>query len=273
MIVGIINGYYRSGTTLMQRLYKLSNLNHIVLCEPTQHEIIDFVMSNGCYKQNVLHGWTIFEDYCKLPREVRHEFIARHFEVFDKDKRQWGIMTDFGAVRYLLQPLHDCDLPIVIKSCQLHLFLDKLIRWLDCWVVHLVRPAPKVIASHFNPIDLYGSNKAREILLGNKGVVSFYCDAVYENLTYYLKVDKNKARHNLDKLVFNILTVNRIASGFGLVNVVNFETFIRDPVKEAKYLPFKLNSKVFSYIDLSKDVSPPDWLVKEVLKSVDYLGV
>jgi len=272
MIVGIINGYYRSGTTFMQRLCSKSNPNFIVLSEPTQHEIIDHIMSDGCHKDNLLHGWEIFKDYCKLPRKIRHEFIRRHFEVFDYDKSQWGIMTSEGAVRYLLQPLHDCEQQIVIKSTQLHLFLEKLKEWYGCWVLHLDRSVENIVADHFSYYSLVNSTQAKELLASNKGVLPFYVDLVFENITKYLRVDKNIARNNLDKLVFNILATKKIVEKQKGVIVVDFDEFISNPLNFVDKLPFKVNRGLFKLINHSKKNPVPDWLKDMVKDSINYIS-
>jgi len=272
MIVGIINGYYRSGTTLMQRLYKLSNPNHIVLSEPTQHEIIDHVLANGCFKPSVLHGWNIFEDYCRLPREVKHEFIRRHFVVFDDNKEQWGIMTSEGAVRYLLQPLHDCKQPVVIKSNQLHLFLDKLREWYNCWILHLNRKIEYIVADHFDRFTLSNPKKAKDILSGKKGAISFYCDLVYDNLKKYLRINKDIVRNNLDKLVFNIMATKKVVEKMDNVVVLNFDEFVSNPVVKLNKLPFKVDRGVLHILDKSKKNPVPDWLWDMILDSVNYIS-
>jgi len=272
MIVGIINGYYRSGTTFMQRLCCKSNPNFIVLSEPTQHEIIDHVLANGCYKDNLLHGWQIFKDYCKLPRKVKHEFIKRHFEVFDYDKSQWGIMTSESAVRYLLQPLHDCEQQIVIKSTQLHLFLEKLKEWYGCWILHLDRNIENIIADHFSYYHLTKTTEVKNFLMSNKGAISFYADLVFENITKYLRLDKSIARNNLDKLVFNILATRKIVEKQKGITILNFDEFVRNPKQHLNKLPFKVNEGLLRLIDPSKRNPVPDWFISMVKDSVNYIS-
>lgn len=280
MLVGIINGYYRSGTTLMQRLYKESYPNHFVLSEPTQHEIIDHALANGCFNTNTLHGWKIFEDYCKLPRKIKHDFIRRHFEVFDYDKAQHGIMTSYGAVRYLLTPFIEAEVPIVVKSTQLHLFLDNLARDFNCWILHLFRDTARNIADHFNITDLSETGKARKILFSNEPWNNFYANLVFENLTKALKLDTSRVENNLDKLVLSIETINRIvreqAEKNDTIKIVNFDhlvaDFIRNPQNVMNKLPFKLKPNVITLIDSTRINPVPDWLRDEVRKSKKKLG-
>jgi len=272
MIVGIINGYYRSGTTFMQRLCSKSNPNFIVLSEPTQHEIIDHIMANGCNNTNILHGWEIFKDYCKLPRKVRHEFIRRHFTVFDENENQWGIMTSEGAIRYLLQPLHDYDQPVVIKSTQLHLHLEKVKKWYDCWVLHLDRNIENIIADHFTYYALVNSTKAKELLTSNNKPLPFYADLVFKNLVEYYGLDESIARNNLDKLVFNILTVKKAIELQKGITVIDFDKFISNPKQYLNKLPFKVNESLLKLVNPSKKNPVPDWLKDMIKDSINYLN-
>ena len=271
MIVGIINGYYRSGTTFMQRLCSKSNPNFIVLSEPTQHEIIDHIMANGCNNTNILHEWEIFKDYCKLPRKVLHEFIRRHFTVFDENENQWGIMTSEGAIRYLLQPLHDFEKQVVIKSTQLHLFLEKVKRWYDCWILHLDRSIENIIADHFTYYALINSNQAKELLTSNKKPLPFYADLVFKNLAKYFDIDEDIARNNLDKLVFNILTVKKVIEKQKGIKVIDFDKFISNPKQYLNEFPFKINESLLKLVNPSKKNPVPDWLKDMVKESVSYI--
>ena len=271
MIVGVINGYYRSGTTFMQRLCCKSNSNLIVLSEPTQHEIIDHIMANGCNSTNLLHGWEIFKDYCRLPRDVKHAFMKRHFDVFDHDKKQWGVMTSAGAVRHLLQPLHDCEQQVVIKSTQLHLFLDDIKEWYGCWVLHLDRSVENIVADHFTYYALTKSNEAKKLLLSDKESLPFYADLVFENLTRGLGVDKSIARHNLDKLVFNILATKKAVSEQKGVVVVDFDDFVANPHQHLDKLPFKVNESLLRLIDPHKSNPKPKWLIDAVNDSIKHI--
>jgi len=271
MIIGVINGYYRSGTTLMQRLCSENNPNYVVLCEPTQHEIIDHIISVGCDGISTLHGWEVFKGYCKLTRKVRHEFIKRHFEVFDYDKSQWGIMTSEGAVRYLLQPLHDCEQQIVIKSTQLHLFLEKLKEWYGCWILHLDRNIENIIADHFSYNHLTKTAEVKNIFMSNKGAISFYANLVFENLTKYLRLNKNIARNNLDKLVFNILATRKIVEKQKGITVLNFDDFVRNPKQNLNKLPFKINESLLRILDPYKANPVPNWLKDMINSSIKYI--
>ena len=271
MIIGVIDGYYRSGTTLIQRLCSKSNPDYVVLCEPTQHEIIDHIIKNGCDNYNSLHGWEIFKDYCKLPKKTLHTFIKRHFEIFDSDRKQWGIMTSEGAVRYLLQPLHDCELPIVIKSTQLHLFLDKLKEWYDCWVLYVDRNIHNIIADHYPYYLLTKTMVVKEYLLSSDGVLPFYGDLVYENLTRYLNVDKDIAKKNIDKLVFNILVSKKIATNQKGVAILNFNEFVENPITQLSKIPFKVEKSLLRIVDPKKGNPTPNWLREIVNISINNL--
>jgi len=271
MIVGIINGYYRSGTTFMQLLCSESNPDLIVLSEPTQHEIIDHILANGCNNCNPLHGWEIFKDYCRLPKKVLHEFIKRHFEVFDNDTKQHGIMTSEGAIRYLLQPLDEFDKPVVIKSTQLHLFLDKMKKWYNCWILHLTRSIERIIADHFFYNEIINSEVLKTLLMGKTPIERFFFDKVFENLLKYYNIKEDFSRHNLDKIVFNIMATKKAVEQQSNIIVIDFDDFILRPSQYINKLPFKIDINSLRLIDLSKRNNIPVWLNDMIRDSINYV--
>jgi len=244
MIVGVLNGYYRSGTTIWQRIIKESNPNIIDLHEPTS-PVVGIELRYG-YRN--IHGWDIYNGYSKLPRATYFEFLRRWDEVFTEQK---GIMTDWSDVKYLLEPIHECDIPIFIKSNQLHLFLDKIRRYFKCWTVHIVRDLAQNIYSHVKV--LYScEHYRRRVLLSSSFPDCFFVDYVYRDLTEYFGEDPN-AKTVLDKLIYNITKCNEVADSIK----VRFE----DPEEVSKAIPLS-TSKAKELLDPNRiQYKLPRWFL------------
>jgi len=170
-----------------------------------------------------------------------------------------------------LQPLHDCEQPIVIVSKQLHLFLDNLKNWYGCWALHLDRSVENIVADHFTYYNLTRSGKAKKCLLNDEESLPFYADLVFENLTRVLGVDKSIARHNLDKLVFNILATKKVVSEQKSVVVINFDDFMDNPYQHMIKLPFKVKESLLRLKDLYESNPKPKWLVDAVNDSIRHI--
>lgn len=253
MIIGIISGYYRSGTTIFQRIFEEA-LGVPVLHEPTQHEIIRHIYSLGFDKPHPMHGFDVFRGYAQIPSNVFNEFAKRHAEVF-KDVKQYGVMTDFNAIKYLLQPFHECNVKIIVKANQVWLYLDKLAKEYNCWVIHLDRDENQIIAEHTTD---------KSLLLSDR-YMPFYTHEVYNSLTAYLGV-RLAHRRNIDKLRFIIRTVKKVvreqANKCDKIKVINFDDFAKSPLNYKNILGEKIVNKALELIDLNKITKVPDWLYK-----------
>ena len=263
MIRGIIAGYYRSGTTIFQRMYKISKQTDIVLHEPTAHHIVDFMLQCGYSKYIDLHGWKCLEDYGLLPQLVLHEFVRRHTLVFDDFKSNRGIITDAEVLDSLFEPLQACPRPIVIKTTQLALFLDYVSRKYLCWVLWLDRDTERIIADHA-PIDKL------DALTKPSTVTPFFGGLVYDELTRLFNVNPN-ARTPLQKLVFNIEVIRKVvrkqAEKNRLIHIINFDDFVENPHKYLDKLPFRLTDEALKLIDPSKRNPIPNKLRELVNKA------
>lgn len=259
MIVGIISGYYRTGTTIMQKIYEEAT-GIPVLHEPTQHEIVKMMLWEGATKPHSLHGFEIFKGYTKIPFDTLKQFIKRHFEVFE-DKTQHGVMTDFSSIVYLLQPFHECDVKVIIKTNQAWLHLDKLAKTFDCWIIHLMRHPVRIVAEHTTD---------RNLLESKDRPLPFYTNEVFTNLRKYLKekeIPANRVK-NIVKLRYILEKLEEIvkeqAKRCNNINLVDFDDFVMDPERERYKYIFgkKVIEKAKQLLDRKKIPHPPEWLYR-----------
>ena len=248
MIRGIIAGYYRSGTTIFQRMYKISRQDDIVLHEPTAHHIVDYMLQHGYGSHVDLHEWNCLGDYGLLPRVVLHEFVRKHTLLFDAFPSNKGIITDAKLVDSLFEPLQACPRPIVIKTTQLALFLDYVSRNYVCWVLWLDRETERILADHVP------ANKL-DVLTKPNTVTPFFGGLVYDALTRLFNVNPN-AKTPLEKLVFNIEVIRKIvrsqAEKNNLICVINFDEFVENPATLLNKLPFRLTNNALKLINPNK---------------------
>jgi len=204
MIVGVLNGYYRSGTTIWQRIIEESNPHLIVLHEPTG-PATGYELLQG-QTTNPIHGWDVYAGYRKLPRKILSEFLKRWFDVFKEKK---GILTDWDDVSYLLGVFHYCNLPIFIKSNQLHLFLREIEEEFDTKCIHITRNLADNIYAHLEiyPCEHY----KRRVLLSKEFPSMFFVDYVYRDLKEYFG-EPQDAENVLQKLLYNITKCNEVAN-------------------------------------------------------------
>jgi len=262
MIVGVLNGYYRSGTTIWQRLIEESNPHIAVLCEPTSPVVVQQIKQIGFDGLEPLHGFKIFKGYGKLDKDVFDEYVRRWKDVFSRYKVMRGIMTDWGDVTYLLMPFYECKQPIFIKSTQLHLHLNKIEALFGTKCLHIKRNLADNIAAHLKPHVLANEAKAKSVLYSTQMPTMFFVDSVYENLKENFKINY-PAKTVLEKLICNINICTKIAEESG-VKTVKFENF--DEVRNAIIQHFELYTHLHKLclFDFSKVYIAPTWLRKLV---------
>ncbi len=238
-IVGFISGYYRCGTTIFQRYVQEVVPKYVVLCEPTQHEIVRHIMSYGCIRTHPLHGFPVFEPYLKLRNEVLVNFIVRHHKVFDKSTKHWGVIDDPSVAIYLLEPFDDLtNVEIVIKTNQLWTCIDEVAKAFDAWVIALTRPVDKIVESHFP--DKASLERAKRMHFPPP----FYASLVYERL---IGDPKGKTAYDIVRECAE-LYVRTTARKFG-GRAVNFDDFVLNPSKYADSIkPVPLNLRAHAKI-------------------------
>lgn len=262
MIVGVLNGYYRSGTTIWMRIIAESNPSIAALSEPTSPIVVEQIRNIGFNGIEPLHGFQVFQGYKKLPEQVFEEYKKRWNEVFSKYKVTRGIMTSWDDVRYLLEPFDRTNIPVFIKSTQLHFFLKDIERYFNTKCLHLRRDIADCIAGHLAPHVLANREEAYRILMSAQRPAMFYLDWVYENLKEFFKMEYEH-KNVLEKLIYNIKACNKFVAN-SKIRVVDFENF--EGVKKAiiQHLRLHIHLYKLNLFDHSKVRIAPEWLRKLV---------
>ena len=266
MIVGIINGYYRSGTTIFQRFVELCDPDAIVLCEPTQHEVVFHVMKYGCDNVHPLHGFKVFDGYLRLPKKTLRDFFERWLYFVHDEPNNHGIFTDPDDAIALLEPLHECPRRIVVKSTQLSLVLREVVEEFDCWCVHLTRPIENTVYDHFPDLQSFLTFSR-----SYDATIPFYGDLVYARIVGKFGV-KHDLRKPIERLVFNVYFVNnyvnKIARSVDDITVLDFEKFVANPDETIETLPFEADTEIAERVFDRNRIRPVPDVVKTIVHQI-----
>jgi len=143
-IRGVINGYYRTGTSIVWWILQQSNPETIILYEP--HSIglhNEFKTLNPkADTVNPLHGMPIYKPYFMVSEEVRRKFLetAKPKPVYTKDDFEDAIRT--------VEMFNNIDKRVVVQSNQLHPILHEFAKYFDCNYIHIVRDPAGVLYSY-----------------------------------------------------------------------------------------------------------------------------
>ena len=144
MIEGVINGYYRTGTSIVWWILQQSNPETIILYEPHSvglHNDFRTFNPNADFV-NPLHGMPIYKPYFMVSEEVRRKFLetAKPKPVYTKD--------DFEDAVKTVEMFNDIDKRVIVQSNQLHPILHEFAEYFDCNYIHIVRDPAEVLYSH-----------------------------------------------------------------------------------------------------------------------------
>ena len=218
MIVGILNGYYRTGTTFFQRLVHENNPDVADLHEPTSPLIVKQLEEEGIHAYSELHGWEIYRGYGMLEKNILDDFAQVHEKVMKKKENNCGIiLNERDAVR-LLEPFAESDRKVFIKSNQLHFCLSEIADEFDVFPVTITRDIAETIFSHFPKAYRNDTEWLRDAVRKNYLNNRFFCETIFEVMKEKgLAITDGKTI--IEKLVSNIVvcqceaTMQSIATG------------------------------------------------------------
>jgi len=271
----IFNGYYRSGTTIMWWIMRLSNLDKPVLYEPTSPVLLDFLKKWEYGKIDGLHGLPIFDGYFMMPKSCLDNFMA--------NQTGRDVYLSHENAFKTLNPIHNCGKEIIIKTCQLHLILNKVANKYGCNYVHLIRHPADVFVSHLGG-QYRTKDKLQAIcnlkIVDNKIDGAFWMNAIYKKASSKLGIavpDNDYIGKFIIAWVFcNYEALKQVEkSNKGMI--AYFEAIAANPhrfFKEiSEHLGIEMNVRYSMLLDSNKIRVAPLWLRNEFLNKVKAFGL
>ncbi len=262
MIVGIICGYYRSGTTPMQMYIEMLMKDSVaVIHEPCNRDIVDMFNKVGINDIDTLHNYTIFSGYGRIEKELFDEFLEKHKEVF-KNHDNGSIMFDYKDTVRLLDVIDNSDYDFVIKTTQSFPLLNRLVNRYECWGISPVRRIAINTYNHFSSLDDF--KEALKI----KNMGAFYVDEVFDAIVREYKENINPS-NVIDKLVYNIATCNSVIMSYRnntRIYIIDFDDLVYRPNRYKHELPFDLDYDIFNQVFSVSKLNKPDNFVIECIE-------
>ena len=144
MIKGVINGYYRTGTSVLWWIIQQSNPDKLVLYEPHSCGLHDELrnLKPDEHTQNPLHGLPIYKPYFQIPEDIRKEFMkkAKPKSIYSPHGLKDAVET--------VEVFDELDRDVYIQSNQLHLILREFCEYFNCKYIHIVRDPSEVLYAH-----------------------------------------------------------------------------------------------------------------------------
>jgi len=280
-IVGILNGYYRTGTTIVWWVLQQSNPDTPIIYEPHSCGVYsEFIhLKPNALTINPLHGLPIYLPYFMVERRLfeRYLAVAKPLPVYTKNDLNLALVT--------IEPFHESEKRCIIQSNQLHPILHEVSWHYRCPYVHIVRDPAEVIYSHAgSPSKL--RRRLQELLIAwapnfmisrwmNHGMCGKF------ELDYMMRVARlngwiDGAGDLLEAFVrmyvhYNYEVYENLRKPYG--KIVRFEDIVRYPdivlCDVARHLSLELNSKYTRCFMPSEAFRAPNRLRRAVAKRCD----
>ncbi len=171
----VLNGSFRSGTSMLWKIVKDSNPDMLCFYEPCHPSLSDLICEHPEGHVNDLHGYVLFDEY--------HHAFDMSEGVFNDALSQTKIYPDtYDQISERVSRFTCLDQACVLQSNRWHYFLEELHSEYDCALMHVLRNPFKVWDSIQRGIRQQGefSYQIRR-LLRNRSLGEFFgSDAIYQ---------------------------------------------------------------------------------------------
>jgi len=210
VLLYVLNGYFRSGTTILWHLLKLSHRDKVHIYEPF-HPKLEYHLSNDINKKDPLHGLQLWNDYIKLEGRTLRTII-------ECSKTLDGSPVTLYEAKDIINALEDDEHEIFIKMVRGHAILPYIAEYYDANVVHIIRCPVCTWLRHFDTKDLNNIDTILGLNPAYPYANRFYLLNTYKKLKQMVNIPF-KPNNYLDMFVFNWVISNYIA----VTKIIDFE--------------------------------------------------
>jgi len=138
-LVFILNGYFRSGTTLLYKIIKESNKDKLVFYEPLHNDLFRLLKKHKIGVVDKVHKINLWDEYLIQGKDFIEKLKRYHPNInqifpFDAEK----------VVKYL-NVFHELKQDVILQPNRLHFVIEKVVKHYALPFVHMIR----------NPLDVY----------------------------------------------------------------------------------------------------------------------
>lgn len=188
MLKLVLNGFFRSGTTVLWKIIRESNPNMYVFCEPLHNELFSSIYREQTLKE-MSHGYSTTDEYVKQG----DCFLKRLRESHPAINGDMVYSYSINNVANYLKIFNSLDAPSVIQPNRLHFILSDLAEIFSCKIVHIIRhPLDVFLSVMFSSPklkkirNLYGINPYLLRLFKNKN--PYFLDQQCEFISHYFGI-------------------------------------------------------------------------------------
>jgi len=279
-IAGIVNGYYRSGTTLLWWIIKSSNPDMLHLYEPLSPLLFSAIDTHQLGRKDRMHGVPLWDDYLFIPEDTLSAMRSKH--------RDFTVVFNPSEVYPYLDIIDSIDKPVILQPNRMHFIVDDVSARYGVNWVHIIRnPADTFIDLVKPNVDL-SIPMIERFAEGKLAVVNpdyfFWVGDMYRVISrnFAIRTDKNDffgkflivwTFSNLIPYYYAVLRGKGKSKGL----IVYFEELVYEPVRVAesisKHLGVRINHELLNTINRSEAYKYSSKLESITVRKLDELGL
>lgn len=209
----VVNGYFRSGTTLVWELLKEHTNNYIVFYEPLHPSLPRSVTrENILQKKHSIGNIFVWKEYQNLNDNELKKLFLNH-----PNLEKSGIENEIVFKNYF-DILNHLNFDVALQPNRAHMFLDVFIQEYNAKVIHIIR----------HPLDVLMSIEKRFYMSKNKlkeFIKKYFLKSIYLHHTFEFDKDYNWLLKHVGDL-YHVQDHGMLASLGFKKNISYFEKFV-----------------------------------------------
>jgi len=151
----ILNGYFRSGTTVMYKLIKDSNPDKIVFYEPLHDKLFSFLGNHKIGQIDKAHNMCLWDEYFLQGEEFIDTLRERH-----PCTGQLFSIDSLKVINYL-DIFHNLPKDVILQPNRMHFVLGKIAQHYKIPCTHMIR---NFLDSYLDIINTYRQKRSKEVV-------------------------------------------------------------------------------------------------------------
>jgi len=241
----VVNGYYRSGTTILFYVIKKSRPEMLHLYEPLLPILVEAVKGHPVGSVVELHGLEgIFDDYYKIPD------LDSLFKLHKGMK--FNMPLSIEEVVDYLDKIDSLEYDILIQPNNAHFILGELRELYDCKVVHIVRNPADCWASHFPGMERWVTPDTPAYRGHPSNIGAFWLYLTFDRLygecgDYLNELGISNRSKDVDKFLACWYLCNKTA-----ISNADYVFNIEDVVRNPEIMKPEIDERYYGMLDYSK---------------------
>jgi len=154
-LVFLLNGYFRSGTTLLYKIIKQSNPEKLIFYEPFHNDLFLYLSNHKIGQIDKVHNIPLWDEYLLQGKEFIDKLREKHPCINEP------FPIDASKVISYLDIFHNLQAQVVLQPNRMHFVLGKIAQYYNVPCAHIIRDP---LDTYLDIINTYRQKRNREVV-------------------------------------------------------------------------------------------------------------